>query len=199
MTVEQIHNHSRACCDLQCTGPTKGPYFESLLPSLVSAINPYHRHHPLERLIPPHKTELYKSSFFFPSTIILWNNLPENIQRGIPISETKKYLPKNDNSVPAYFYTGARHHQIIHTKLRLHISDLNQDLVNRYVATDPSCKYGAASETVEYCLLHCPLSTQVRDYTIQTLPPHYITIPVLLSGDPNLPSATNSAIFLTVH
>ena len=65
MTVEQIHNHSRACCDLQCTGPTKGPYFESLLPSLVSAINPYHRQHPLDRLIPPHKTELYKSSFFF--------------------------------------------------------------------------------------------------------------------------------------
>ena len=102
-------------------------------------------------------------------------------------------------SVPVYFYTGACHPQMIHTKLRLHICDLNQDLVNRYVATDPSCKYGAASETVEYCLLHCPLSTQVRDYTIQTLPPHYITIPVLLSGDPNLPSATNSAIFLTVH
>ena len=28
------------------------PYFESLLPSLVSVINPYHRRRPLERLIP---------------------------------------------------------------------------------------------------------------------------------------------------
>ena len=196
MTVEQIHNHSRACCDLQCMGPTKGPYLESLLPSLVSAINTYHRRRPLERLIPPHKTELYKSSFFPPSTTILWNNLPENIQRSTSISETNKYHQKNDNSVPAYFYIGASHQQIIHTKLRLHISDLNQDLVNRHISNDPSCKCGAASETVEHYLLHCPLYTQVRDYTIQTLPPHYITIPVFLSGDPNLPSATTSAIFL---
>ena len=30
-------------------------------------------------------------------------------------------------------------------------------------------------------------------------PRRYITLPVLLSGDPNLPSAANSAIFLTVH
>ena len=32
------------------------PYLESLLPSLVSVVNPYHRRRPLERLIPPHKT-----------------------------------------------------------------------------------------------------------------------------------------------
>ena len=48
-------------------------------------------------------------------------------------------------------------------------------------------------------LLHCSLYTQARDYTIQTLPSDNITIPVLLSGDPNLPTATNSAIFLSVY
>ena len=57
-------------------------------------------------------------------------------------------------------------------KVRLHLSDLNQDLVSRHVSNDPSSKCGAASETVEHYLLHCPLYTQVRDYTIQTLPPN---------------------------
>ena len=111
----------------------------------------------------------------------------------------KRTLQRNDHSVPVYFYIVARRPQTMHTKLRLHISDLNQDLVIRHVSNDASCKCGDASETVEHYLLHCPLYTQVRDYTIQTLAPHYIIIPVLLSGDPSLPLATNSAIFLTVH
>ena len=46
--------------------------------------------------------------------------------------------------------------------------------------------------------LHCQHYSQGRDYTIQTLPPHYITIPVLLSSNPDLPSATNSTVFLRV-
>ena len=43
------------------------------------------------------------------------------------------------------------------------------------------------------------LYIQAKDYTIQTLTLHYITIPVLVSGVPNLASATQFAIFLTVH
>ena len=120
------------------------PYLESLLPSLISAINPYYRRRPLERLIPHHKTELYKFSFF-PSTIILWNNLPENIQLNTSISETKKHLQRNDHSVPVHFYIGACHPQIIHTKL--------------------------------HYLLHCPLYTQVCNYTFKHLP--RITLPYL--------------------
>ena len=58
-----------------------------------------------------------------------------------------RYLQRNDHSVPVYFYNGA--HQpsfIIHTKLRLYISDLNQELVNRQA----SFRFGAVSETVEH-------------------------------------------------
>ena len=47
-------------------------------------------------------------------------------------------------------------------------------------------------------LLHCPLHIHTRDITIHTVPLHYITIPILLNSDPNLPSAVNSSIFLTV-
>ena len=58
-----------------------------------------------------------------------------------------------------------------------------------YEAPKKICKCGAASQSVELTLLYA----QARDYTIQTLPPHYLTLPVFLSGDLNLPSATNSA------
>ena len=116
----------------------------------------------------------------------------ENIQHST-------HLQRYDHSVPVYSYIGARHPQIIHTKLRLHISDLNDDLVNRHVSNDASCKCGAVSETVEHYLLHCPLYTQARDYTIQTLPSHYITIPVYKAVAQIFPPLPNSAMFLTVH
>ena len=79
---------------------------------------------------------------------------------------------------PAYFHTGICHPQPLQTKLRIHISDLNQDLVNRHVSNDPqllqtrlrihisdlnldlvnrhpsnyySCKCGAVSKTIGHC------------------------------------------------
>ena len=58
---------------------------------------------------------------------------------------------------------------------------------------------GTTSVTVEHYLLHCPLYIHARDITIHALPPHYATIPILLNGDPNRPSAVNSSIFLTVQ
>ena len=100
-------------------------FFESLFPSLVSDINPYHKHRQLDRLLNPillnpilqkttththtqkttkththtkkttitkkEKKELYKSSLL-PSTTILWNNLPENIQCSTPVSKTNRHL-----------------------------------------------------------------------------------------------------------
>ena len=82
----------------------------------------------------------------------------------------EKISPKKWPFCAVYFYISARRPQIIHTKLRLHISDLNEDLVNRHVWNDASCKCGSASETVEHYLVHCPPYIQARGYTIQTLP-----------------------------
>ena len=38
-------------------------YLSDLLPPLVSTRNPYHRRRPLERVIPPHKTDIYQNIF----------------------------------------------------------------------------------------------------------------------------------------
>ena len=123
-----------------------------------------------ECLIPPHETEHYTSSFF-PSTTILWHNLPENISCSRPtsVSELRRYFQRNDHLLPAHFYIGTRHPQIIHAKLSLHISDLKQDLVERHLSSDSFCNCGVTPETVEHYLLHCPFYIKGRDITTQTL------------------------------
>ena len=75
-------------------------YLSDLLPPLVSTTNPYHRRRPYERIIPSFRTELFRNSFF-PSTTLLWNNLPVNIQESSSLSEFKRYLINNDTKVPS--------------------------------------------------------------------------------------------------
>ena len=113
-------------------------YLKEHLPPLVSSTNPYHRRRPLQRQVPKHKTETYRQSFF-PSTTTLWNNLPENIQRTNSISQVKHFLSRNDTNPLPFFYNGSRKAQITHCKLRLGISDLNYDLLNRRLTTNSSC------------------------------------------------------------
>ena len=45
-------------------------YLRELLPPLVSSRNPHHRRRPLERVIPPHKPDIYQNPFI-PSTTTL--------------------------------------------------------------------------------------------------------------------------------
>ena len=63
-----------------------------LLPRLASITSPYHRCEPYERPIPPVGTELYRHSFF-PSIVLLWNNLPASIQESPFLNEIKRSLP----------------------------------------------------------------------------------------------------------
>ena len=105
--------------------------------TLVPSTNPYHRRRPVQRQVPKHKTETYRQSFF-PSTTTLGNKLPENIQRTKSISQVKHFLSRNDTNPPPFFYIGSRKAQIIHCKLRLGISDLNYDLLNRHLTTNSS-------------------------------------------------------------
>ena len=79
-------------------------YLSDFLPPLVSTTNPYHRRRPY--IIPSFRIELYHNSFF-PSTTLLWNNLPVNIQESSSLSEFKRYLT-NNTKVPSYYYSGQR-------------------------------------------------------------------------------------------
>ena len=85
--------------------------------------------------------------------------------------EFKKYLRKDDISVPPYFYIGNRNEQVIHCKMRIGMSDLQNDLFNRHLSDRKNCEFGATKETALHYLLHCPQHTRTRHTTIFNLPP----------------------------
>ena len=173
-------------------------YLCAILPPLVSDINPYHLRRPLEREHLVCHCERYQTSFIV-STTSIWNGLPEHIQGNDSISKLKRYLASNDHSVFGVFYYGNRREQIIHCKLRLEMSDLNQDMVNRHLSNDASCACGANSENASHYMLLCPTYQNARNITISTLPLVQQNIATLLNGNPHLPQTTNISIFQVVH
>ena len=173
-------------------------YLSANLPPLVIDINPYHRRRILERQVPNFRTELYRNSFF-PSTTVLWNNLPDNIKNIASLSHFKRCLSTNDNQVPPYYYIGCRKAQAIHCRLRLNMSDLHNDMFNRFISEDRSCECGYEEETAYHYLLNCPKYDVARANTINVLPPLATNINTLLFGDQQLSLPFNSYIFLTVQ
>ena len=143
-------------------------------------------------------TELYRNSFF-PSTTLLWNNLPVNIQESSSLSEFKRYLTNNDTKVPSYYYSGQRMEQIIHCRLRLQMSDLNFDLFNRHLTENQSCACGHPFETAEHFLLLCPNYHDIRKDTLMQIEDNYLDIQILLFGNRSLGTHQNEFIFKKVH
>ena len=172
-------------------------YLYSLLPPLVSDRNPYHHRNPLERDIPFCRTTLYQKSFL-PATTEAWNALPDDVKRYTSLSLFKRYLASNDAVVPKYFYIGSRNAQIVHSKLRLGISDLNQHMYYRHLTQDQSCACGSRIESSLHYLLHCPLYDAIRPRTIYTLDANY-TVNDFLNGNASLTADENKVIFLTVQ
>ena len=170
-------------------------YITSCLPPLVSDINPYHRRNPLQRYGPRCRTELYKQSFF-PSTVDLWNALPDFIKLSSSLAQFKRYLSKDDVTVPPYFYSTNRSSEIIHCKLRLEISDLNSDLFKRHLTDDMSCMCGSPVENAHHFLIDCPLMNHVRLTTIHQIPNlTLISSNKLLHGDTEISFQENKEMF----
>ena len=128
-------------------------YLSDVLPPLASTANPYHRRRPYEKIILPFRTELYWNSLF-PSTTLLWNNLPVNIQESSSLSEFKYYLTMNDNNIPSHYHLGNRTQQMIHCTSRDQWLKLELFLLTP--VDNPSCACGHPFETTEHFLLFCP-------------------------------------------
>ena len=101
--------------------------------------------------------------------------------------------------IPSSDYTGDRHTQILHTRLRTKCSSLNYDIFIRNLNDSPFCRCGNI-ENAEHFLLQC------RFYRLQRLEMFnsvsqlcHVTLDVLLFGDSSLSLETNSQIFLLVH
>jgi hypothetical protein len=163
-------------------------YLQLNLPPLVSENIPYDLRRPLEREHLAWDICRFKDSFFL-DTSALWNRLPEYIQNSDSMSQLKNHISRNDPAIPLCYYSGDRKEQLIHCKLRLRMSDLKQDMVNRHIS----------SENAKHFLLNCPLYAEMRIQTIFQLPVQQQKLNILLSGSEALPQADNMIIFQAVH
>lgn len=173
-------------------------YLQDVLPPIVTEDITYNLRRTYERRGFAWDINRFRDSFFADTTLT-WNNLPQFVQASDSIGQIKRFLCRDDHVIPSYFYYGERKEQIIHCRLRLFMSDLNHDMVNRHIALDPSCTCNQSRETASHYLLKCPLFTRERNETIATLPISHRTIKTLLNGNSNLSLAANTLIFQTVQ
>ena len=128
---------------------------------------------------------------------MLWNALPDSVKCTDSLSSFKRYLSRADTIVPAYYYVGKRNVQIIHNKLRLGMSDLNEHLYQRHLSDVCSCACGHGKEDAFHYLLRCPLFQQARNTFL--LPYLHHPIQDLLSGKPTFTRKENESMFLAVQ
>ena len=87
----------------------------------------------------------------------------------------------------------------MHCRLRLHMSDLKDDMFHRHLVDDPLCACGAGAETAGHYLLFCHLFNEARTNTISQLPTEYCNTEILLKGNHALSVSSNKDIFQAVH
>jgi hypothetical protein len=69
---------------------------------------------------------------------------------------------------PKTFEVGARYPSVLHTRLRLGNSTLNDDLFRHNCKSSPTCACACHRETTENYLLHCPLWDTYRSIFLTT-------------------------------
>ena len=75
---------------------------------------------------------------------------------------------------------------VIHCCLCLEMSNLNNDLVDRHLSTDPKCSCDYSREMAKHYLLHCPNYFNICARTALTLPSSQTNIRTLLYGNLDL-------------
>jgi len=109
----------------------------------------------------------------------------------------KNDLRKDDSKVPPYYFICCR--KAIHCKLRLNMSDLNNNLFNRHISDTKVCECGHNKEDAYHFLINCQRFTDIRAITINTLPPVIINIKNLQFGNEFFSLSCNSYVFHTVQ
>ena len=122
-------------------------YLQDMLPQTVAERNSYQVRNAsgLSQSIVRTRLSLFEHSFL-PSSIKLWNMLPEE-QRTIADPQTfKKSLLPDKNDKVNLFFLGERRTNITHSRLRMNCSALKAHLYDMHIIDDPRCTCGAQIE-----------------------------------------------------
>lgn len=128
----------------------------------------YNLRHTNDITPPRPRTTLYSSSFL-PRTIQEWNNLPEDVRTSTTIEAFKASLNRTSRRTPKYYNSGTRLGQILHARLRLGCSSLNQGLYRISIVETPLCTCGSV-ENVSHYLLTCSNYMQSRQQFLSDIP-----------------------------
>ena len=173
-------------------------YLSDLVPDSLNSI---HSHNTINSyIISPirTRTSLYPN-YFLPATIRSWNLLPERIKSSTSVNSFKSNLKSNHPQKPPYYYIGKRLGQILHSRLRMHCSSLNQHLYSKNIVDCPLCQCGAI-KTTEHYLLYCPLYNVHIQLFIEPFFDHPLfSYPHYLFGSPEFSYEQNVEIFLAVQ
>ena len=173
-------------------------YLTSLIPPTVNETSNYNLRNSNDIRTTNASSVQYYSSFL-PSAIRGWNSLPEELRNSATLTSFKNRLNQHTSITPKYYYTGDRHTQILHTRLRTKCSSLNYDIFIRNLNDSPFCRCGNI-ENAEHFLLQCRFYRLQRlEMLNSVLQLCHVTLDVLLFGDSSLSLETNSQIFLLVH
>ena len=120
--------------------------------------------------LPPNHTSLFQRSFI-PTTTRDWNKLPGTIRTNISPKTFKRELFKRlcIPEPPVYYSLGSKKGNILHTKLRLGMSDLNAHLYSIQKSETPLCSCSNIIETTNHFIIHCTLYAQQRNTLNDTL------------------------------
>ena len=144
------------------------------------------------------KSEFFSRSFL-PSTIDLWNSLPADVKSASSLPAFKSKLNKGKKTVPLHFYDGDRRLNILHARLRMHCSSLNEHLFSKNIVDSPMCQCGEIEDSFHY-FFHCPLFNDKRAILFDNLSLFQpITLQLLLFGIKDELYDTNSTIFKHVQ
>ena len=117
-------------------------------------------------------TSIRFGNSFIPSTIQLWNNLPDDIRQSATLSKFKSSLKDtllSVDPVPVYYSHGRRYSNIIHTRLRLGLSGLNSHLNRLNIIPSSECKCLNPDETTFHFFFECPLYSDARKSLLKTV------------------------------
>jgi len=144
------------------------------------------------------KSQLFSRSFL-PSTINLWNNLPESVRTAPSLSAFKANLNKDKKIIPQHYYNGERQSNILHARLRMHCSSLNEHLYTKNIVQSPYCQCGEIEDTYHF-FFNCPIYTAKRVILFDNLSSFQpITLQLLLFGVKDGSYEVNSLIFKHVQ
>ena len=148
--------------------------------------------------VPPiHANSQAYSSSFLPSTIHLWNALPDSTRNAVSVASFKHCLNKNKSKPNPLHNLGSRRDQILYARLRLGCSSLQHDLYRKNIIDSPLCVCGSP-ETTSHFFLQCPRYTVQRQTLLNTLP-CIPTINNILFGNDQLSPVLSRQLYLDVQ